>query len=227
MGSRSLDLDLLATLLAVARAGSFTAAAKDVRLTQSAVSRQMTDLEQALGTRLFERIGRGVRLTSSGRALVPQAERLLNDVDATRRLIQEMEDGQAGELRIGATVTAANYVLPAILADYRRQHPKVRLVVQPAATQKLLSMLGRGDLDLVVTGRTVDEPGLKTWWTLDDEIVAAAPPAHPLAQGKVVSAHAAAREGWILREAGSDTRRLVDAWSGRRALALHVIMDMW
>src|SRR5687767_8652205 len=123
MGERRLDLDLLRSFLAVVRTGSFTKAAAEVHLTQSAVSRQMRDLERSLGTALFERFGRGVYLTSAGQALVAHAERILLQASDTLQAIEEIEEGVTGELRLGATITAANYFLPEILAAYRKKHP--------------------------------------------------------------------------------------------------------
>src|SRR5687767_14913445 len=102
MGERHLDFDLLRSFLAVVRSGSFTKAAAEVHLTQSAISRQMRDLERSLDTALFERFGRGVHLTATGEALVARAERILLEARETLRVLEEIKDGIAGELRIGA-----------------------------------------------------------------------------------------------------------------------------
>jgi DNA-binding transcriptional LysR family regulator len=227
MGERHLDLDLLRTFLAVVRSGSFTRAAAVVHVTQSAISRQMRDLERSLGAALFERFGRGVHLTAAGDALVGRAERILLEARDTLQVIEEIKAGVAGELRIGATITAANYVLPDLLAEYRRKHPRVRLVLAPASTPKLLHQVQRNELDLAVVGQVPADTDLKTWQLIDDEVVLFAARAHPLTRKKTVSLQAIAAEDLILRDPGSDTRKLVEHWAQQTGASLRVLMDMW
>jgi DNA-binding transcriptional LysR family regulator len=227
MGERSLDLDLLRSFLAVARSGSFTNAATEVHLTQSAISRQMKDLERSLGTALFDRLGRGVHLTTAGTALVARAERILLEARDALLAMDEIESGVAGELRIGATITAANYVLPEMLAIYRRKYPGVRLVLAPASTPKLLSQVLRNEVDVAVVGQVPVDRDLKVWEVIDDEIVMFAARDHAFAKQRTVSPQALSGQEVILRDGSSDTRKLVELWAQRSGISLHVLMDMW
>ena len=227
MSERRLDLDQLRTFLAVVRRGSFTKAAEDVHLTQSAVSRQMRDLERSVGTTLFERLGRGVHLTAAGRALVRQAETMVLHAQDTLRLIEEIDAGVAGELRVGATVTAANYFLPEVLAAYRRAFPGVRLLLAPAPSPKLLSQVRRGELDVALLGHESADEDIRTWGMVRDEFVVVAPAAHPLAGRRKVAPGAFAKEDLILREPASDTRMAVERWAHESGVHLRVLMDMW
>ena len=227
MAERLLDLSQLRTFLAVARTGSFTKAAGDVWLTQSAVSRQMKDLERSLGTALFDRFGRGVHLTAAGRCLLEHAEATLRKAEDARRAVEEIEDGEAGELRLGATVTAANYLLPALLATYRREHPRVRLVLSPASTLRLLKQLRRNELDLAILGHVPRDPDLRMWGVIDDEVVLVSGPEHPLAGCRDVTPERVAAEDMILREPASDTRGMIDRWATGSGVVLRVLMDMW
>ena len=227
MALDDLRLRQLRTLLAVARSGSYTKAAARVSLTQSAVSRQMKDLETSLGARLFERFSRGVHLTAAGQELVRQAEKILLHAEDAQRLIDDIEGGVAGDLRIGATVTAANYLLPEPLADFPRAYPRVRLVVRPATGDKLLRRMQQNDIDLAILGRVPKRSDLRLYGTVKDEIVLVSSPSHPLAGRKAVPPDELLAEEFILREPGSDTRRLVAEWVTRKGLALESLMDMW
>ena len=227
MGERSLDFDLLRSFLAVARTGSITRAASEVHLTQSAVSRQMKDLERSLGTALFERFGRGVNLTAAGKALVGRAERILLEARDTLLAMDEIEAGVAGELRIGATITAANYVLPDMLAPYRRKYPGVRLVLTPASTPKLVNQVLRNEVDVAVVGQVPVDRDLKIWDAIDDEVVLFAARDHALAKEGTISPRTLAGEELILRDGSSDTRKLVELWAQKARVSLHVLMDMW
>lgn len=221
------NLRQLRTFLAVAHSGSFTKGAERVRLTQSAVSRQMKDLEHSVGARLFERFGRAAQLTNAGKALLPQVEKILFQAEDAGRLIQELNDGTAGELTVGATITAANYLLPDILAAHRHEYPKVRLVLRPAASAKLLNQVYRNELDLALVGHVPAHPDLRIWGTIKDEIVMVSSPRHPLAGSRRVSAGKMADQDLILRESASDTRRIVEQWAVASGVQLQILMEMW
>lgn len=225
MGERSLDFALLRSFLAVVRSGSFTKAAAEVHLTQSAVSRQMRDLERSLGTEVFERFGRGVHLTAAGQALVHHAQRILSEARDTVQTMEEIHAGVAGELRLGAT-NSANYVLPEVLSAYHAKHPRVRLVLSPASSEKLVDQLRRNELDLAVVGHVPVDRELRIWGLLEDEIVLFAPRGHPLARQRRVSADRVATEELILREPASDTRKAVELWAQQAGVALRVLMDI-
>jgi len=227
MAKKTLDQLQLRTFLAVARSGSFTKGAAVVCLTQSAVSRQMKDLEHSLGVKIFERFGRGIHLTVAGRTLVCHAEKMLLQAEDARRALDEIEDGQAGELRVGATITAANYLLPEMLAAYRRKFPRIRLVLGPASSARLLKQLHRNELDLAVVGNVPRDPDLRIWGTIKDEIVMVAPPEHTLAGRRKVPPERIAEQDMILRESASDTRRLVERWANESGISLRVLMNMW
>jgi len=227
MAAHHFDLVHLRTFLTVARLGSFTDASGDLGLTQSAVSRQMKDLEGALDAGLFERFGRGVHLTVAGQTLVEHAEAILLQAEDTRRAMQEVEGGLAGEIRIGATLTAANEFLPPTLAKYHTACPRVRLILVPSSTTTLLKLLRRNELDLAITGHVPHEPDLTVWGTLRDRIVFAGARGHPLSGVRNVSPEQVAQQKLILRDTSSDTRRIVDRWADAAGIAVNPLMDMW
>lgn len=224
---RDLDCAWLRTFLAIVRTESFTKASKDLHLTQSAVSRRIKELENALGTPLFERVTGRVHLTPAGRALVAQAEKILLHADDAAKVLGEIEQGAVGELRVGATVTAANYLFPGLLARYRRRFPGVRLLLRPGSSEKLLEMLRRNELDIAAVGEKHAAGETRVRGFIKDELVVATPPDHPLAGRKNVSPHALRSEDFILRDSTSDSRRLFEEWAHSEGISIRGLMDVW
>lgn len=140
----------LRTLLAIAEQGSFAAAARAVRLTQSAVSMQMRALEEELGTALFDRSTRPPALTSAARALIADAEELVRGYD---RLVHERRSQDApveGHLRLGAVPSVITGILPTAIAALRRRHPGMHVEIAMALSADLVDRLERGRLDAAI-----------------------------------------------------------------------------
>lgn len=226
---KDLDVDLssLRMFLAIVRTKGFTQAASEVHLSQSAVSRRVKQMETALGTRLFERLRGRVHLTAAGQVLVREAEQILLHADDARQRLLDIESGASGELRVGATVTAANYLFPGLLARYRRRHPGIRLVLRPSSTEKLLAMIRRNELDVAAVGDTLPPENVRTWGFIRDQLVIAAPPDHPLAGRRNVSPERLSREDFILRDPTSGTRRMLEEWARSTGVSLRILMDVW
>ncbi|MFG2962054.1 LysR family transcriptional regulator [Streptomyces sp. NPDC048288] len=174
----------LRVFLDVARHGSFTVAARSLGWTQSAVSRQISSLEAALGGGpLFDRLPRGVRLTEAGRALVPYAETVAEALHGAARELTALREVAGGRLRFGAFASADAALVPHALAAFRARHPGVRLSREEGLTPRLLDRLTAGHLDLAVvstTGRAPLEP-YELHHLLDESLYVAVPAGHPLA----------------------------------------------
>ncbi|MER6420583.1 LysR family transcriptional regulator [Streptomyces sp. NPDC001137] len=174
----------LRVFLVVARHGSFTVAARALGWTQSAVSRQISSLEAALGgTPLFDRLPRGVRLTEAGRLLVPHAETVAETLHGAARDLAALRDMAGGRLRFGAFATADAALVPHALAAFRARHPRVRLSREEGLTPGLLDRLGAGHLDLAVVSTTGRAPldSYELHHLLDESLYVAVPADHPLA----------------------------------------------
>ncbi|MBI5249524.1 MAG: LysR family transcriptional regulator [Desulfomonile tiedjei] len=217
----------LETFVAVARTESFTKTASLVCRTQSAVSRQIQDLERTLGVLLFERIGRKVSLTEAGRILFDQAPRLLQQAKDLKERLRDLSQGVGGELRIGGTISAASTFLPQILAKFRRTHPSVKLSLQPGHTQVLIEKLRSNDLDAAVLGREVKEPDLKTCSLISDEIVLIAASDNPLARKQAVEPHELNGMEFMFRESGSDSRDVIKQWFDKHGVEVKTFMELW
>ncbi|GAB2842104.1 LysR family transcriptional regulator [Streptomyces deserti] len=174
----------LRVFLEVARQGSFTVAARTLGWTQSAVSRQISSLEAALGgAPLFDRLPRGVRLTEAGRILVPHAEAVAAALHGARRDLAALREAAGGRLRFGAFATADAALVPRALAAFRARHPHVRVTREEGLTPALLDRLTAGHLDLAVVSTTGRAP-LETYalhHLLDESLYVAVPAGHPLA----------------------------------------------
>ncbi len=222
-----MNLSQLDTFVAVARTESFTKSASLVCRTQSAVSRQIQDLERSLGVQLFERIGRKVSLTAAGRILLDQAPRLLQQAHDLEERLRDFNEGVGGELRLGGTISAASTFLPHVLARFRRSFPAVSLSLQPGHTQVLIERLRSNDLDVAVLGCETRESDLKTCATISDEIVLVATPGHPLTKKESVDPHDLDGLEFMFRESGSDSRRVTKQWLEYHKVEVRVLMDLW
>lgn len=181
-----MQVESLEVFRMVARLGSITGAARSLRFTQSAVSRQIAALEAELGAVLFDRRPRGVVLSADGRQLLPHVDAILDRLDAARR---ELAAG-GGQLRIGAFPTAVAALVPRALADLRRERPGLRLGLVEGLTPALLERLMAGDADVVVVSappdRPIEQSGAELHHLLDEQLLVAVPSDHRLARRRTV-----------------------------------------
>jgi DNA-binding transcriptional LysR family regulator len=221
-----MNLQHLETFLAAAREGSFTAAGEIVHLSQSAVSRQIQDLERELGVRLFERLGRRIALTAAGSELARRAPRLLQEAQNLGERLRDFSDDTAGELRVGGTITAMNSFLPTLVARLQQQEPTMALGLEPGYSAGLVSKLRANELDVAVLGGEVDGPDLVVECRVADEVVLVAAPAHSLVTGGPVPVTSLDGEDLVARPANADTQRLADAWFGAHDVRPSKILDL-
>lgn len=156
----NLTLKQLRYFEAVARHSHFGHAAADCAISQPALSMQIKELEEALGTALFERGGRQVRLTSFGEELVQRARDILRSVDELGDLARASHKGLVGRLRIGVIPTIAPYLLPAIIGNLSRRYDGLDIQVRETLTSKLIQELAEGRIDTAIVALPVSEPSL-------------------------------------------------------------------
>ncbi|MFE2323547.1 LysR family transcriptional regulator [Streptomyces sp. NPDC059385] len=190
---------LYEVFLRVARLASFTAAARSLGYTQSAVSRQIQTLEDEWGTPLFDRLPRGVRLTEAGRVLLPHAEAVGERLRAARAELDALRTLGAGRLRIGSFATADAALLPRTLAVFRARHPAVEVTRTEGLSAGHLALLASGDLDLAVVAATSGEPprGCVPHHLLDERMYVALPLGHRFAGRADLRLAELADEVWI------------------------------
>jgi DNA-binding transcriptional LysR family regulator len=152
---RSLNLDHLRTLMAVARLGSFSAAARQLHLSQPAVSLQIRELESRCGVRLVERAGKSVRATSAGQDLIGYAERIEAEADRALAAMRRHKGGHQGRVRLGTGPTALTYLLPPVLQSLRERYPNIEMVVTTGTTNDIAEHMMADRLDLGFTALPV------------------------------------------------------------------------
>ncbi|CUM41555.1 LysR family transcriptional regulator [Streptomyces gardneri] len=200
MAAMPVSHGLYEAFLAVARAGSFTAAAHALGYTQSAVSRQVQSLEDEMGAELFERLPRGVRLTEAGRVLLPHAEAVRDRLAAARAELASLRTLDGGLLRLGAFSSATASLVPRAQAAFRERHPGVVVTRVEGPSVKHLGLVAAGEEDLAVVGPTPaapPPPGVTLHHLLDEPMLVALAQGHQHAGRRAVRLAELADEEWI------------------------------
>ena len=189
----------------VLKSGSTTQASQRLALSQSAVSAALTDLEGQLGVQLFDRVGKRLVVNEHGRLLYPRALAALEQASEIEQLFREAN----GAIRVFASSTIGNYILPEVIAHYRRDFPELPLELSVGNSQDVITAVAdfRVDIGLIEGPCHAAEIIAEPW--LEDELVVFAPPSSALLQ-REVTLEALAAAPWILRERGSGTREIVD-----------------
>jgi len=183
----------------VARRGSFTAAARTLGYTQSAVSRQIAALETELGATVFDRLPRGVRLTEPGRCLLSHAEAVTGRLALAREDLRALRELRSGRLRVGTFPTAGAALVPAAVAAFLASCPDVTLTLTEGFVRDLVALLAAGELDVAIVTSTVDGmlDGLALRHVTDDTMFVAMHPSHRFARHTQVRLAELAGEDWI------------------------------
>lgn len=195
---------------AVAKHLNFRRAGEELSLTQPAVTMQVKSLEQHLGVQLFDRSGTRISLTPAGTTLLKYARKI--DALETVALadVSRFAGEQRGELRIAASLTIAQYVLPHLLGSFQQQHPQVRLYVTTCNTEQVLERLVARQVALGFIEGPALRRDVRAEVFLEDEIVLMVPPAHEWTEGASVEPAELKDERLLMRERGSGTRRVVE-----------------
>jgi DNA-binding transcriptional LysR family regulator len=217
MSALRLTLRQLQIFRCVAESGSTAAAAAAIALSQSATSAAINELERVLELQLFDRIGKRLQLNDNGRALLPQALAVLDGAGWIERWALDRES-HVGTLRIGASTTIGNYLLPQVLAGFRdslaqrvRQNWQVQVAI--ANTADIGSQVAAFELDLGLIEGPCHEPELTVRPWLEDELVvvaAANDPILPRGKNKRIPLETLSKATWLLREEGSGTREIIN-----------------
>lgn len=213
----------------VARNLSFTKAARELCVSQPAITKHVQELEAAYGMRLFERQGSRIALTDAGRLLLEHCEHIL---DGYRHLEFEMNllrNRCAGELRLGASTTIAQYVLPPVLARFTRRFPQVHLSLLNGNSREVEIALQEGRIDLGLVEGIHRQPGLKYTPFLQDELVAVVSTRGKLRVPEEIMPGDLPRLPLVLREKGSGTLDVIGRaleGQGIKLSDLHVLMHL-
>lgn len=204
--------DHLRTFLAAHRHRNYTRAGEEVFLSQSAVTRQVQLLERELGVRLFEKIGKGLHATAAGDALAREAAGVLGALDRAAETVRGLREAEQGRVRIGASTTPGHYLVPETLGRFHRRLPRVEIYYSVENSLRIEQRIVGNDLDLGVVGAHLTHAALHLEPLVEDEIAVFAAANHPLAERKRLAPRDLNEALWVLREKGSATRQLFEAW---------------
>lgn len=197
--------------LAVAKAGSFRAAAEAMHLSQPALSQHVAEMERELGTRLFDRLGRKVALTEAGRVLEDHAHRLFASLASAREAVADLSGLKRGSLVVGASTTPGIYVLPGVIAAFQEKYPGVVLSLRIANSARIEEQIRGNEVDLGVVGGHPLRLGEECVAAgLLDELVLIVPPSHPWARRREIQPSLLEGERLLVREEGSATRQVTE-----------------
>ena len=204
-----LNLEAMKVFLAVAEYGSFSEAGRQIHISQPAISQIVQGLERQLGVPLFVRQGRTVQLTEAGQVLVPMARELLA---YTQRVLQTMLSLQGeviGEMTIGCSTASGKYLLPGMIARFRRKFPQVRLNVLVTSRESVMTKLLNGDVPLGVSSKQIEHADLEYQDFFTDNVILIVPVQHPWAKFRKVYPDDLLEEPMILREDLAGTREVL------------------
>lgn len=213
-----MDLRQLASLVAVAETGTFSAAATKLHTVQSNVSTHVARLERELGVTLVDRSSG--QLTDEGEVVVARARRIQAELDALFADVASLGAEVSGSVRVGVIGTIARWLVPRLLVTMAERHPGVELVLVEATTATLSPQLLGGQLDLAVVNLPCSDDDLVTEPLFDEDLLVVAPPGHPLAERERVTLAELARHPLLLGPPGTAFRDDLDAEATRAGVEL-------
>jgi len=213
----------------VARLLSFTKAADSLHMTQPAVTFQVRQLEEYFNTRLFDRTHNKISLTEAGERVYVYAEKIFHLYDEMENSVRELTGEISGVLILGASTTVAEYMLPALLGDFKAKYPDVNIRLKVSNTDGIVSMVENNIIDLGVVEAPVLNKNLAVEQCRTDRLVAIAPPGHELTRYDTVPVKALLDYPFICREEGSGTREVINDYlrqAGVDPAQMNVIMEL-
>jgi DNA-binding transcriptional LysR family regulator len=174
------------------------------------VSGHILSLERSLSLRLFDRTGREIRLTKAGEMFLRYASKILTVRKDLLNALSEFSQGIRGELSLGASTIPGEYLLPRLMGDFKREHPRFTLSLKISDTKDIVQELLQGHIEFGLIGAKVDHPSLHYEKFGEDEIIIIAPSDHPFTRKRSVGFEDLLKEPWIIREEGSGTQMTVE-----------------
>lgn len=194
---------------AIARLGSFTRASEELFLTQPTVSMQMKKLTDTVGAPLLEQVGKKVLLTEDGRELAQASREIFAILDRFGMSVAQRRGLEKGRLKLMA-ITTASYFAPRLLGEFAKLHPGIDVSLRVTNKEQVLASMADNLDDLYLLGTPPDEIDVVAMPIMDNPIVVLAAPGHPLAGEGGIPLERLAREPWVMREAGSGTRKAIE-----------------
>jgi DNA-binding transcriptional LysR family regulator len=210
---------------AVARHSHVTRAAAELHIAQPALSKQISQLEHELGVALFDRVGRNVRLTEAGEALLPHARAVMAQVEAARAEMAERIGLRRGRAIVGSPPTVGSQLLPAVLSAFNKRYPGIELRLHEAGVQTLLDLLETGLTDVAVVTLPVEDEQLTVVPLFTEEMVVAVWKGHALANSEQVELRQLQQEPWVLSPENYELREATLSACATAGFTPRVVLD--
>jgi LysR family transcriptional regulator, low CO2-responsive transcriptional regulator len=221
-----LDSRQLRAFSVLAKTGSFTQTARELHLTQSGISHSMKALETETGCRLLDRLGKKVVLTQAGEQLLQHAEKILSEMDSARESLAHLGKWGRGRLRLGASTTACQHVIPPVLREFKESFPAHAITIQPGDSPALVDALLHHRIDLALTLEYENEPQLEFHPLFTDELCFIVSALHPWAQAGKVERSEIPRQNYIFYSKQSITFRLIEDYFRSEDMALNTAIEV-
>ncbi len=221
-----MDITQLRTFALVADLGSLNKASGSLRIAQPALSRQIRMLEEDLGVQLFERHGRGMRLTDHGVAALEHARHILGELDDMRVAVGAPDAGMSGSVAVGLSPTVSTALSVPLVAAFRAAHPAVRVRIVTSYTGYLLDSLFRGDIDAAILYNARANQVLRTEPILSENLFLIGPVSADLSPDRPVEFRDIAKLPFLLPSRGHDLRAVVDDCAHRAGIDIDIVVEV-
>ena len=222
----TVDIRGLEVFLSVAKHLNYTRAGEELNLSQPSVSIRIKQLENELGMKLFEQLGKKVALTDAGLLLVSHARRVIAAIQDAKQALEELQGLERGSLRIGASTTPGMYLIPQIIARFKERYPKIEVHLGIKDTKQVEEGVIRNEFDFGFVGGHLVGDAVEVLAWVTDQLALVVGPKHPLAKKKSIKAEDLRKEKFILRELGSATRSTIASHLQKSSLAVQTVMEM-
>ncbi len=228
MNNTLIDSRQLLAFVTVARRSSFTQAAKDLFLTQSAISHAMKALEEEIGCRLLDRVGKRVLVTQAGEQFLRHAEKILQEMELARTGLDKLNNWGHGRLRVGASTTACQYILPTVLREFRQSFPKCVIKISPGDHMEQLELLRSNQIDLSIAMEPPASSASEFTFIplFSDELRFLVSPLHPWAKAGKAPLESIAEEMLVLYNKTSYTFRLITEYFREEKITLNNYIEL-
>ncbi len=221
-----LDSRQVRAFCVLARTGSFTQTARELHLTQSGISHSMKALERDVGCRLLHRLGKKMVLTQAGEQLLHHAEKILLEMQSAREALGHLGKWGKGRLRLGASTTACQYIIPPVLREFKESFPDHAITIEPGDTPELVTALLNHRIDVALCLEPRNDPQLEFHHLFTDELRFIVGAMHPWAQTGRVERAEIPRTNYILYNKRSITFRLIEDYFRHEQMVLNTVIEV-
>lgn len=221
-----LDSRQIRAFCTLARSGSFTQASRELHLTQSAISHSIKALESDIGCRLLDRLGKKAHLTQAGEQLLLHAGKILAEMDSAREILSHLGKWGRGRLRLGASTTACQYIIPTVLREFKESFPEYTITIESGDAPELIGALAQQRIDLALTLETHNQTQFECHPLFADNLEFLVSPLHPWAKSGKVERSEIPRQNYILYSKRSITFRLIEEYFRHEDMALNTVIEL-